>query len=71
MDIKCIKESLYEKPYPVGCPVVASVTITTLRTSPNLLKCRERLSLVAAKWTCVWISKRLSQTENSTKYMNQ
>ena len=35
--------------YPFGCPVAASVTIITFTTSPNLLKCRERLSLVAAK----------------------
>lgn len=38
---------------PFGCPVATSVTITTFSTSPNLLKCRERLSLEAPKWTCI------------------
>lgn len=36
-------------PYPFGCPVAASVTMITFNTSPNLLKCLDKPSLVAAK----------------------
>lgn len=35
--------------HPIGCPVAASVFIITFSTSPNLLKCWDRPSLVAAK----------------------
>lgn len=35
--------------HPIGCPDAASVFIVTLSTSPNFLKCCDRLSLVAAK----------------------
>lgn len=43
------RNEAFETPYPFGRPVAGSVKIITLRTSPNLLKCRKRLSLVAAK----------------------
>ena len=36
-------------PYPLGWPVAASFTIITFSTSPNLLKCRDKESFVAAK----------------------
>uniref|UniRef100_A0A7C9A0X0 Uncharacterized protein n=1 Tax=Opuntia streptacantha TaxID=393608 RepID=A0A7C9A0X0_OPUST len=45
---------------PFGCPVAASVRIITFSTSPNLLKCRDKESLVAAKWTLLTKSVRES-----------
>lgn len=63
--------------YPLGFPDAGSVKIITLSTSPNLLKCRERLSLEAAKWTCVLgqlkyhtINKKL-QDKNSTHIIHK